>query len=540
MYSSTVGLSRRVVGLIAVFLIIGTFTWAGGTKEGTTAAVGEMPRNESIIIGESHNFRGMDPAQMISSQESSLANTIYEGLTAYNKDNPGQPLPALAESWTVSPDAKEWVFHIRKGVKFTTGKEMTAEDVVYSLKRGMEIDAPTYPPLKRFIKSADIQVVDKYTVKMNLYNGFAGWADMVSLTHCGILDKDALQKHITTADPMGVAFLNDTSIGTGPMYLKEWKRNERVVLQKNPTYWGIAAGYHRVPSYNYFIDLNVPEPVTQQLMLINGDMDLSKELAKDIIDQMRDKPSVRVDQYKRFIGSSYLMNLQYPPFKDVKVRQAIKYAIDYDTLDNQIMSAIRMDRPIMKPAIGTDDKLIYSYDLAKAKKLMAESSYPNGFEVVHCIGTGVGLGADWESIGLKLQSDLAKIGIKVTLEQYEWSTMDEKLLSGNYQSQQNWFGVFYGDTEGHLSMFGRPSSHHVSITGWKNDKIEALADKAMTATVPEERYKLYRELSEEFAVDGPEAFIGQEIGLNVFSKNVSGFDGNPNAFEFDYAVLHRE
>ena len=528
--------AKHIWVFAVVLLLLGSLAWAGGREEGERA---EMPRNESIIIGESHNFRGMDPAQLISSQESSLCNTIYEGLTAYNKDNPGQALPALAESWEVNDDATEWVFKIRKGVKFTTGNEMTAEDVVYSLKRGMDMDAPTYPPLKRFIKSSDIKLVDEYTVKMTLYKGFAGWTDMLSLTHCGILDKDELEARISSSDPRGVAFLNDTSIGTGPMFLKEWKRNERVVLQKNPTYWGIQAGFHRAPKYEYFIDLNIPEPVTQQMMLLNGDIDFSKELPKDIIDQMRGKPAVRVDEYKRFIASSYLMNLQYPPFKDVKVRQAIKYAIDYDTLCNQVMSAIRMDRPIMKPAIGTDDDLIYSYDLEKAKKLMAESSYPAGFNVVHAIGTGVGLGADWESIGLKLQSDLAKIGIRVTLEQYEWSTMDEKLLNGNYQSQQNWFGVFYGDTEGHLSMYGRPSSHHVSITGWKNDKIEELADQAMTATDPERRYELYRELSEEFAVDGPEAFIGQEIGLNVFAKDVFGFDGNPNAFEFDYAVLYR-
>jgi len=417
---------------------------------------------------------------------------------------------------------------------------MTADDVVYSLQRGLEINAPTYPPFGRFIKAEDIVKLDDYTVQMTLYKGFAGWADMMSLAHGGILDKKTLEAKITDEDPQGVAFLNDNSIGTGPMFLKEWKRNERVVLEKNPTYWGIAANYHRVPQYKYFIDLNVPEIATQQMMLSGGDLDLSKELPKDIIDQMKDDPAVRVDEYKRFIASSFLMNLQYKPFQDVKVRQAIKYALNYPVLDNEIMSAIPMDRPIMKPAIGTDDDLIYGYDLEKAKQLMAESSYPDGFEVVHAIGTGIGLGADWESIGLQIQSDLAKIGIVVKLEQYEWSTMDEKLLNGNYQSQQNWFGVFYGDAEGHLSMFGRPSSHHVSITGWKNDKIEKLADEAMVATDPEVRYKLYRELSEEFALDGPEAFIGQEIGLNVFSKDVMGFDGNPNAFAFDYAVLYRQ
>ena len=509
------------------------------------AAEEEAPAEEidtegTITMGENHIYRSMDPIIMESSIERSLINSIYEGLTAYNKDNPGEWLPALAESWDVNDDASEWIFYLRKGIKFTTGNEMTAEDVVYSIARGINQNSLAYPPIGQFIDpDKGFEIVDDYTIKMTLLEGFAGWLSLLSLPACGILDKTELEKHITDDDPVGAGWLNDNSIGTGPFYLKEWVRNERIVLERNDNYWGIEAGYHRVPKYKTFISLNVQEPTTQQMMLEKGDIDFTKELSKDIAALLEDNQDIRIETNLAFIMTGLLMNLDFEPFADINVRHAIQYAIDYDIICSEVLSAIRCDRPIYKPAIGTDDDILYGYDLDKAKQLIAESNYPDGFEVSLCIGSGVGLGAEWEVLGLVLQSDLAKIGIIVSLEQYDWAAIDEKSFQGNYEALLNWVGPYFADTAGHVGDY-MPDAYYFGNTGWENEEANRLADEAMKEPDMDKRYELYRELSELYAEEATVAFIAQEVRNVAFRSNIYGWDGNPDAYQCDYAVLYRK
>jgi len=275
-------------------------------------------------------------------------------------------------------------------------------------------------------------------------------------------------------------------------------------------------------------------------MLRNGDIDMTFSLPKAALEGMRGKPGIRIDKIPAFIFTGILMNPQFAPFSDVNVRQAVKYALDYESLVSDVFVAVRLDRPIGKPAVGTDDYYIYSYDVAKAKSLMAKSRYPDGFDVVLNIGTGIGLGADWETAGLKIADDLSKIGINVKLQQNEWSVQDEKLFSANYEAELNWFGPSFADTEGHLYVLGRGDSVHLGPMGWNNPDITRLADKGKAETDPAKRYEIYRELSEIFAVDGPFAPIAQETSQFAFRENIQGWDNNPDYYGMDFSVIYVE
>jgi ABC-type transport system substrate-binding protein len=198
-----------------------------------------------------------------------------------------------------------------------------------------------------------------------------------------------------------------------------------------------------------------------------------------------------------------------------------------------------MDRPIFKPAIGTDDDILYGYDLDKAKQLIAESNYPDGFKVSISMGNGVGLGAEWEALGLVLQSDLAKIGITVSLEQYDWSAMDEKAVEGNYEALLGWAGPYFADTAGHITDY-LPGAYYLGKTGWENAEATRLADEAMKEPNVDKRYELYRNLSELYAEEAPVAFIAQEVKNIAFRSDIYGWDGNPDAYQCDYAVLYRK
>ena len=425
---------------------------------------------------------------------------------------------------------------------------MTAKDVVYSFKRGIEIAQTDvqYPPLQNFLGGSDFdfdksfQIIDDYTVKITLQKGFAGWLAMLAKSCVVVLDSTELEKHITDNDKLGTSWLNDNSIGTGPFYLKEWARNERIVLEKNDNYWGIAADFFRVPKYKTFISLNVPEATTQLMMLLKGDIDFTRSLPKESLKTLEGNKDAKVISSLSYIVTGIIMNPTFAPFSDENVVQAVKYAIDYDTICKDILSAVRMDRPIVKPLLGTDDDLLYSYDLEKAKSLMAQSKYPDGFEVTMMIGTGIGLGSDWESLALKLTDDLAKIGIKIKLQQAEWSAMDEQEVAGNFDAMLNWTAAWFPDPAGCIDGWTKGTTGNLKPVGkWDYAELDKIADEAMVETDLQKRYEDYRKYSELFVLKGPWATIAQEIQNLAFRSDILGWNGNPDPYASDYATLYR-
>ncbi len=532
---------KAVVVFAALVLFLGAMAVYGtGTKESDIAK--SDGRQDTIVLGTKMILRTLDPIKTICWEDSSLCANIYDSLVVYNPSDPTQPLPSLAERWEVSKDGKEWTFYIRKGVKFTTGKTLTARDVVLSFQRGMKANYPMYTPYSNYMDpDTGFEIVDDYTVKMRLKVGYAGWIHLLTKSSGAIIDVDELAKHISSDDPEGSLYLNDHSIGTGPFVLKEWVRDERITLEKNENYWGIKAGSHRVPQYRYFVDQNVPDINTQKMMLEKGDIDFAILLPKDVIAEYDAKPNpeIIVVKYPWYEATSLLMNPNHGPFADPKVRQAVKYAIDYNTLTSKVFSAIRMDRPIFKGMVGWDENYLYGYNVEKAKQLLSESKYPDGFGFTLCIGTGVGLGADWETAGLKIKQDLSAIGINVKIEQYDWSVMDEKLFNGNYEALENWYGTMFPETEGMMTMIGRSDSTHLKANAYKNKQFDELADAAMRETDPQKRHELYRQLGGFHRDDGPVVYIAQGIAAGALRADIIGWNKNPDGYNMDFAVMYR-
>jgi peptide/nickel transport system substrate-binding protein len=318
-----------------------------------------------------------------------------------------------------------------------------------------------------------------------------------------------------------------------------------VRLVKNPIYWGIPVNYFRVPKYDVFIDQNIPESSVQKFSLDKGDIQLAFNLTADDVAAYEKNPDFQVVKAQNWVATAILMNPKPGTvLADANVRNAIRWAVDYDSIIKDILKnyAIPLDRAFWRPFLGSlkdGDERLYKYDLTKAKEFMAKSAFPKGGEFTIEIGTGGGFGAPWEVIAGKEASDLAEIGLKMNINQSDWSVVDEKSVSGDYQAMQIWTGTFVNEAAGHILSHVYPGkAFFMAKNAYANKRLEELGDTVLRETDPAKRLAAIDEINKIEAEDGPYAWVAQKLATYVFPKNVAGFDGYPGPYQFDYAVLY--
>jgi peptide/nickel transport system substrate-binding protein len=248
---------------------------------------------------------------------------------------------------------------------------------------------------------------------------------------------------------------------------------------------------------------------------------------------------------QNWVATAILMNPKPGTIlADANVRNAIRWGIDYNSIIKDILKdyAIPLDRAFWRPFLGSmkdGTEPLYKYDPAKAKEFMAKSGFPSGGEFTIEIGTGGGFGAPWEVIAGKEASDLAKLGLKMNLNQSDWSVVDEKSVNGDYQAMQIWTGTFVNEAAGHIMSHVYPGkAFFMAKNAYANKRLEELGDTVLRETDPGKRLAAIDEINKIEAEDGPYAWVAQKLATYVFPKNLAGFDGYPGPYQFDYAVLH--
>lgn len=536
------GILKNRLRLILLFVFLVTILFGASVIN-----IAAQTPKDTIVYGCNQIARSLDPVQSICWEERSLMFNIYDTLIGYNPKQINELRPCLAEKWDVSSDGRTWTFYLRKGVKFSTGNELTSEDVLFSLRRGVEINSMNYPPITRYMDiDTGLKAIDDYTVQINLEVPYSGFGQLLTSAMTGIVDSKTLKANMSKEDETGTLYLNNNSLGSGPLMLKEWVHGQKIVLVTNENYWGKEIDF-RVPKFKQLIDLHVPEPSTQNMMLIRGDIDIGFDLTAEMVAAFKKdlNAPVRIERVMMIVGTGIIMNTSRGIFQDPKVRQAIRHALNYDVIIKDILGndAVRLDRPISRPLIGSNDgkNFLYEYDLEKAKRLMQESNYPEGGSFTLTTGTGAGFGAPWDVIGLAEARDLEEIGIKMNLVQVDWSVHDEKLRNGDYDALQMWFSIPFDEAEGAMMGLGHTTdSTWLRRNPYENKEIDALIGEATTELNLAKRTALYEKICQLFAEDGPYAFIAQRIAPFVFRDNVFGYDGSPSSPQRNYATWYKE
>ncbi|MBI4278470.1 MAG: ABC transporter substrate-binding protein [Armatimonadetes bacterium] len=339
---------------------------------------------------------------------------VYDTLVGYK----GETLeiePRLAESWQVSPDGTRYTFKLRKGVKYHSGATFNAHEVKYNLER---IRAANELPASYWGPCASIDVIDDYTVRMNMKYPFGPWLSVLAGSRGMYMGppRRSVEARATKDDPWASNYFRDHEDGTGPYMLEEWKRDVRIMHKRFPEYWGRWAGKH-ADKHVYLI---VKEAATNRLMVEKGQIDIGAGPPIYGL-EMGKNPNIAIRKTPSFMTYWLTLNTQKPPLDNKLVRQAICYAFDYDACLNDIymgFGEMGGRGPIPRtlwPFVR--DLPPYKYDLNKAKRLLAEAGYPNGGFTLNCIMMDV---EERRRMVELLQAGLKKLNINLTARYVTW------------------------------------------------------------------------------------------------------------------------
>ncbi|PJF48268.1 MAG: ABC transporter substrate-binding protein [Chloroflexi bacterium] len=463
-----------------------------------------LPKADTRTL-DPHRQYEITPPQIMRAAYETLVTLPDKGATIDRVE------PLLAESYTISDDALVYTFKLRSDVKFASGNPMTAEDVVFSFKRmGALQDNPAWLYNDHV---ASIEAPDASTVKITLKEPNAAFLSMLVSPNFAVVDSKVVKEQGgTDADDAkdtdkATDWLDNNSAGTGPYTIKEWKRGEQVVIERNPNYWRGPVPFDRI------IFREIPDDAARQQALERGDIDIAVGLDVDAIKRLEGNPDLQLI-VGNTLDMTYLaltMNAELSqPLADKRVRQAIKLAIDYDGIINGLLGGAALHLPTIIPLglLGTDPALAPKRDVAQAKALLKEAGYENGFELTMVYPgerkmSNIILA---DTLVAKLQEDFAEVGIKLNVEPRDASTWRADYRAGKLAATiADWTPDFL-DPHGWAPAFAVEGASAAKRVYYVNKEAEALALDAAKITDSTKRAEMYRKLQEIMLDDA--AFIG--------------------------------
>jgi len=437
---------------------------------------------------------------------------VLEGVREYG--------PGLAEV-TMSPDGLLATVKIRKGAKFYNGAPITAHSFKHTFDRAMTAPRSYIPLLVQFMgfdSPDDVVVVDDYTMEFHLKKPSALFLPLLAFQVFGAMDPATTKAHATAEDEWAFDWYRKNANPSGPYQITKWEPGVEYVFEPNPNYW---QGPDFFQNSKVIVKV-VPSPEDRELLLKKGDIDLALGLPFKDVDALKADPNVKVYtiEYTRLF---YLgMNNKIPPFDNVKVRQAISYAIPYDTIIQESLYgyAQKATSPIPKGMpTHTDEYWHYDTNLDKARALLAEAGFPNGFEVE----LAVRLSIPWDvDAAVWIQSSLAEIGVKVTINKMTDADFFGKLNAHELPFFiHDWYS--WGNDPAYQLTFLLKCGQFTNYADYCNKRVDELIEEATWTVDEAKRQELMNEAQRIIVEEAPWAFLHQPNWIVAVSKNFTGF-----------------
>jgi len=481
--------------IVLMFLVVGT-TLAFGVERGGVLKIGFR---QDVGIG------GFDPhrAEAFSSQR--MAELIYENLVDFDSDM--HIVPVLATSWEVSADGLRYVFHIRQGVKFHNGIELTAEDVKASYERMLDPQFSVWSSQLQLIEN--IEIIDKYTVAFMLKSPSAAFLSSIAGNAKGILPKDAIENgHDFKREP----------IGTGPFRLKAWTPGVQIILERNPLYWDKELPY--LDGIEVYI---MPDPAAQKAALLKGEIDFVPEATAELAHTLSSVKGIKILTAPDLNYALWGINHAVPPFDNVNVRRAMSLAINRQEVIDVAYFGMASIGTILPPSltewwVPPTELPYYEYDVQKAKELLKEAGYPQGFSCTLTVAADLPEAVEFSKI---VQAQLAEVGIRVDIKLVDWGTFLEAWHHSNFELFASINGGF---PDPHTMLFPHLSSNGVwNVFNYKDTALDALLEAGLREMDHEKRVEIYKQAQKRIADQMPILILAYADIPYVMNARVEGF-----------------
>lgn len=486
-----------------------------------------------VYVNDISDMISLDPAVAYEFSGVLVAQNLYDTLVTFEGEDLTTLKPRLATSWRIRDGGDVWqiVFQLRPGVRFSTGRPVTAKAVAFSFDRVIALNKSPAFLFKDIggLKEGDTIAVGTDTVVVSLPKTSSpqGFLSVLTFTVGSIVDPDEAMAHQTGND-RGEAWLRNHSAGTGPYMLERWDPESRAVLVSNPNYWGSKPKLSRV------IIQHVAETSTQKFMLETGDADIAADLTPEQTQDLASKPTLKLQDGKLLQLVYVGMNVKQPPLDNVKVREAIRWSIDYDGIIRSLLrgGARKVQTIVPEGLFGFNSAAPFQQDVAKAKALLSEAGLGGGFSVEMLVPTGPAPGGPkYADIAAKIQSDLDKVGIKVALKEGPMSQMLPVYRAQKGQMVLVLWGPDFPDPDGNATPFSDYAAHSIAWRNQYNDAAAAtLAKQAALETDLTKRRALYKQLTDKVLHEGPYIILYQPTKRFGLRQSVQGFVWNPTAY----------
>jgi peptide/nickel transport system substrate-binding protein len=451
---------------------------------------------------------------------------MYDSLVWMNDD--GMIEPALAEKWEVSADGSEYTFYLRQDVTFHNGEPFNADAVVFSWQRAKD---GNFEYSNMWQAATSVEKIDDYTVKMT-----TDGPDATFMTN--LADNWAMipPKYF---EEVGQEGFDKAPVGTGPFTFVEWVPDDHITLKANPNYWREG-----VPKIETLIFRPIPESATRVAAIQTGEVDIVTRLSSEEAKTLLGVPNVQVIKYPIervfYIAFNNLTTGLDKPTMDAKVRLAMNYAVDVQAIIDSLFDGFA------KPSIGLvstgelgyDGAAPLGYDPEKAKALLAEAGYPDGFEMD--MACPAGAYTHFEEVCQAIQGYLEAVGIKTNLEIMEsghyWDLEAAKELPPLFGDSWSATGM-----EAYRRLIGALGGMDSSYSSWWDPKIGDMLTQIKSTIDQEERAKLYGDLQAYMREDPPFIYLYEPYTFEAINTRVQNY--KPRApetyFLFDTYVLEQ-